>query len=456
MPKKSASARPHALWGWWFLVLCGLPLAARSEDPPPPIGASTPASGSAAPESTSPIPSPANAGIPATDKAAAGETDPRFDAHAQATYIRQYKDAFPAEYSGGKSLSTVHESSFTGSITAFLGARLLPGTELYVDPEIIEGVPLSGLQGLGSFTNGEIQKVAGPKPKLYLPRAFLRQTWALPEALVNLGGPGAANDDGDTRLESAANQLAGLAHADRVVLTAGKFGITDVFDANSYSHDSRRQFLTWASLAHGSYDFAADAKGYTWGAALEAYHHSGWAVRAGRFVAPEQPNGQQLNRAIGRYYGDQVELEKRFTLAPALVSLQGAEPLPGVVRVLLWRNREVMGRFADALNESTATGQTPPTLDQVRRPNQKRGIGLHIEQKLLADVGGFVRYQLGRRQDRGLLVRGSRPQRADRPVDQRPALASARRRAGPFGRAEPAFGRAPRFPIGWRAWLFRW
>ncbi len=304
---------------------------------------------------------PADADSPIADKDA-----PNFDAHFQATYIWQRKPAFAAAYSGPNSLSPDAEKSYTFSATAFLGARLRPGTELYINPEVIQGVPLSGLVGLGSPTNGEIQKVAGPNPSLYLPRLFVRQTWGL-------GG-------GSEDVEAAPNQLSGTRDRHRLTLTAGKLAITDIFDANAYSHDARTKFMSWASLASGPFDYAADARGYTWGAALE-YNRDDWALRIGRFAGPQESNGESLNFAIGRYHGDQVEVEHAHEL--------GGQP--GAVRFLLWNNRENMGRFQDAIAYANLSGGVPDVAN-VRRPNSKHGYGLHLEQALSPDVGMFVRY----------------------------------------------------------------
>jgi hypothetical protein len=288
------------------------------------------------------------------------------EAHFQATYIWQHKDAFDAAYSGPHSLSTAAERSYTFSGTAFFGVRLRPGTELYFDPEVIQGVPLSNLYGLGSPTNGEIQKVAGTTPLAYLPRVFLRQTW-------DLGG-------NRETVASAANQMAGLQSSQRLVLTVGKLAVTDIFDLNAYSHDPRSQFLTWSSLASGPYDFVADAQGYTWGGALE-YVHDDWSVRAGRFIGPKEPNGQDLNFAIWRFHGDQMELEHRHEIAGQA----------GAVRVLAWRNLEDMGRFSDAIDYAQRYGGVPDVAN-VRSPHVKHGWGLHVEQALSDNVGGFARY----------------------------------------------------------------
>ena len=79
------------------------------------------------------------------------------------------------------------------------------------------------------------------------------------------------------------------------MLTAGNVSVLDVFDAMDYSRDARTQFMNWASLTYGAWDFPADARGYTWGAAAE-YITAGWQVRAGRFLVPVESNGLRLDR----------------------------------------------------------------------------------------------------------------------------------------------------------------
>jgi len=288
------------------------------------------------------------------------------EAHFQSTYIWQHKAAFKADYTGEHSLLTRAEHSYTFSATAFFGVRLHPGTELYINPEVIQGVPMSSLYGLGSPTNGVIQKVAGPTPLAYLPRVFLRQTW-------DLGGK-------KETVASSANQMAGAQASERLVLSVGKLAVTDIFDLNTYAHDPRSQFLTWASLASGPYDYVADAQGYTWGGALE-YFNGDWAVRAGRFIGPKESNGQELNFAIGRFHGDQIELEHRHDIAGHA----------GALRLLAWRNAEDMGRYDDAMAFAALNGGAPDVAN-VRKPNVKRGWGLHVEQTLSENVGAFARY----------------------------------------------------------------
>lgn len=289
-----------------------------------------------------------------------------WNAKFQATYVWQAKDSFSAAYSGPKSLSPDREKSYSFTATAFLGLRPWNGGEIYFNPEAAQGVPLSDLTGLGGFTNGEIARTSGPILKAYRARLFLRQTW----------------DDGEERtaVESGPNQLAGSVAKRRWVLTAGNLSVTDIFDANTYNHDPRTQFLNWSLMTHGAYDYAADARGYSWGVALEWYRDD-WAVRAGRFIQPKEPNMLPLDPNIGKHYGDQVEIEHAHEIAGR----------PGKLRFLAFRNRAKMSRFQDAIDFGAATGTTPD-INAVRNGEQtKTGFGLNLEQEISDDIGLFAR-----------------------------------------------------------------
>jgi len=289
-----------------------------------------------------------------------------WNAKAQTTYIWQAKSSFPAAYSGANSLSPEREKSYSFTATAALGVRPWAGGELYVNPEVAQGVPLSNLTGLGGFSNGEMARTSGPSATFYLARLFLRQTWGF-------GGASEA-------LESDMNQLAGSVDAQRLVLTAGNLSVLDIFDKNAYNHDPRTQFMNWSLMTHGAYDYAANARGYSWGAALE-YFHDDWAIRAGRFIQPKQPNQMSLDENIFQHYGDQIELEHAH-------SVNGQ---PGKLRFLVFRNRTVMSRYRDALDFGAQTTSIPD-INAVRRGEQiKQGFGLNLEQAINKEIGIFSR-----------------------------------------------------------------
>ena len=69
---------------------------------------------------------------------------------------------------------------------------------------------------------------------------------------------------------------------------AGNYSVIDVFDRNSYAGDVRQQFINMNFMTQSAWDFAADARGYTWGLAAE-YYRDDWALRAGRFIGPRLP-----------------------------------------------------------------------------------------------------------------------------------------------------------------------
>ncbi|MBB5199635.1 hypothetical protein HNR39_001467 [Glaciimonas immobilis] len=286
-----------------------------------------------------------------------------WNAKFQSTYIWQRKPSFDAPYSGANSLLPQREKAYSLTATAYFGVRLWGGAELYFNPEMVQAVPLSGLHGLGGMTNSEQQKTSGPNPKFYRARLFLRQTF-------DFGG-------GADPVESGQNQLAGMVDKRRLVFTLGNVSVTDIFDNNAYAHDARTQFVNWSFLTYGAYDYAGDARGYTWGGAVE-YYYDEWAFRYGRFMVPIMSNGQPLETRLANFYGDQVELERGYTLANQ----------SGKIRFLVFRNKENMGSFSDA---NAAANGGIPSVAAVRKDSFKVGYGVSLEHALRSDIGLFAR-----------------------------------------------------------------
>ncbi|KAB2969215.1 carbohydrate porin [Zoogloea sp.] len=299
---------------------------------------------------------------------AAGETHEDWTARFQATYVWQTKPSMPADYSGPRSLKAARENSYTATTTAYLGFRPWQGGELYLNPEITQGVPFSELSGSGGFTNGELTRTAGTRPKMYRQRLFLRQTWGL-------GG-------GDEAVEADLNQMAGTVDKNRVVLTVGNFSTLDVFDDNRYAKDPRVHFMNAGFMAPLSYDYAADARGFGWGFAAEWYQDD-WVLRVGRMTGPKEPNMLPTDSQIFKHYGDQVEVERGHTLWGQ----------PGKLRLLAWRNRAVVASFEDALGYLKANPDADPqAILAVRRGEKiKYGVGINLEQAINDDLGFFLR-----------------------------------------------------------------
>lgn len=311
----------------------------------------------------------------------------RWNAYGQFTWISSFKAPFSARYTNSngsdKSLSTRGEHSYTATATLFLGLGLWPGAELYLVPETISSRPLSNLSGLGgSIQNFELQKQGNLTPTIYRSRTYLTQT-------IGFGGV-------KQERESGAMQLGSTIDSRRLLLVFGNLSVLDFFDRNSVVGDPRRQFFNIAFLSHAAYDFAADSRGYAWGALFE-FHWDDWAVRAGRFTPPKEPNQLAIDFRFYKYYADQVELEHAHRVAGQ----------PGVVRLLGYRNHENAGGFADAVaafqgdpskNAAACTSvnygsqnASAPDLCWVRKPRTKVGLGISFEQQLTDDIGVFAR-----------------------------------------------------------------
>ena len=162
------------------------------------------------------------------------------------------------------------------------------------------------------------------------------------------------------------------------MITLGKFGVTDVFDTNAYAHDPRGDFLNWALIDTGTFDYAADAWGYTYGAAAEWYQGR-WTLRAGAFDLSVVPNNSRLDPTFGQ---DQYDRRGRGT------AHDRRPGRPADVDRLSDPRR--MGTFADAIALAQTTGQ-PPSTAGVRRYQGRLGISLDLEQALRDDLGLFVR-----------------------------------------------------------------
>jgi high affinity Mn2+ porin len=252
--------------------------------------------------------------------------------HGQGTFTLQGTPGFSSPYRGTNSL-TPDQRKETIDVTLYVGVQPWKGGELWVNPEIDQGFGLSDTLGVAGFPSAEAYKVGKKHPYFRLQRLFFRQT-------LDLGGD-AQKAEGDQ------NKFAASPTANRLVLSIGKFGVGDVFDTNKYAHDPRADFLNWAIVDAGSFDYAADAWGYSTGVAAEWYQGP-WTLRLGAFNLSKIPNGETLEKSFGQFQLD-AEIEHRHTIA-------GRD---GAVRVTVFRNRGQFGRFDDALALAAATGQRP-------------------------------------------------------------------------------------------------
>ena len=145
-----------------------------------------------------------------------------------------------------------------------------------------------------------------------MPRMFVRQT-------IDLGGE-------TQKVESGINQFAGSQTADRMVITLGKFSVADIFDTNKFAHDPRTDFMNWALVESGTFDYAADAWGYTYGAAAEWYQGA-WTLRVGVFDLSVAPNSAKLDPSF-KQFQSVVELEHRHQIVDSRARLRSPASSP--------------------------------------------------------------------------------------------------------------------------------
>lgn len=315
----------------------------------------------------------ANAGnaadpAPATVSTPTPLAEERVAFHAQFTVVSQGNLPFRAPYRGDNSLDGNGEVRETADVTFYAGYRPWAGGELWVNPEIDQGFGLRNTLGAAGFPSAEAYKVGKAHPYGRIHRLFFRQT-------IGLGGQ-------DENVAADLNQLAGTRETNRIVLTVGKFSVVDIFDNNKYAHDPRHDFLNWSVVDAGSMDYAADAWGYTYGAAAE-YYRGNYTLRAGLFDLSTVPNTIDLETDFRQFQGE-IELEARH-------SINGH---PGAVRVTGFLSRGNMARLDDAVAYAKSNGTVVDPVP-VRRFQTSLGVSVSAEQELSNTVGVFARAGIG-------------------------------------------------------------
>ena len=290
--------------------------------------------------------------------------------HGQSTFVWQGYPAIRSPYTGPFSLPGSGLGRETFDATLFAGIRLWQGAELWISPEIDQGFGFADTHGAAGFPSGESYKLGSSYPYVRMQRGFLRQT-------IDLGGE-------VEKVDADISQFAGTRTANRLVLTIGKFAIVDIFDTNRYANSPKTDFLNWSLINAGTFDYAGDGWGYTYGAAAEWYQGS-WTLRAGVFdlsatpAGGNSPNGGVLDSTF-QQYALVAEIEKRYELWGQ----------PGKFKVTGFLNRGRAGKFQDAITLAQVTGE-PADITAVRRYTSRPGVSMNLEQQISDTVGVFAR-----------------------------------------------------------------
>jgi hypothetical protein len=271
----------------------------------------------------------------------------RYWISGQANTIFQGKPGFHARYQGANSLDNAQEYKTSLVETLYLGLQphhhLRYNTDLLLDLESAGGRGIGQALGLAGFTNLDVVRNPNLGSTPYLGRGEIHQTIGLTNQMV----------EADRDQFSLATQVP----ARRFELRAGKMGANDFMDVNDVASDSHLQFMNWTVDDNGTWDYAADTRGYTVGGLLE-YDDRSWSARYGLFAMPTVANGIDLDWALSRARGQNWEYEWRHSL------IHGRK---GTTRLLGFANTAHMGNYRLAVQHYFA-GVTPrPDILSVER-----------------------------------------------------------------------------------------
>ncbi len=314
-------------------------------------------------------PAPGGGDAPAQQAAAqpaekSDDTDRWWAIQVQATDVFQYKPAMRSPYQGTNSLPGPETTNNTVDASVILGVRPWKGAQVWFDEDMNQGFAPGNTLGVAGFVNGEGAKVGHHSPYYRPQRYFFRQT-------IELGG-------GDDKVDPDMMEFGGATTKNRIVFTVGKFSLTDVMDDNAYAHDPKNDFLNWAIIDTGSWDYAADAWGLSEGGVIEWYEGD-WTLRGAIMDMSTIPNAGELSPHFGEFQLDgEIELRQKWF---------GRD---GKVKLLGFDSRAQMGRFDDAIALAAATGERANAA-LVRHYRSRLGISLNIEQPVSDNVGVFVR-----------------------------------------------------------------
>ena len=287
---------------------------------------------------------------------------------AQVNFIRQQHPVFDAKYSGPNSFLPEKEHATSRVETLYLGLRVTRRLEVITDIESAGGAGLSNALGIAGFTNVDVVRNPALGETPYISRVMLHYTVALSKE--------------NTEATRNPLSLASTVPVRRLEWYLGKMSTVDFFDLNSVGSDSHLQFMNWALVNNGAFDYAADTRGYTYGLVAQ-YFDGAWAARFGEMLMPTVANGISLDWNIARARGENFEVETHREFLPKRAA---------IVRALGYVNHANMGSYRQAINGYLSGKDAVPDVTSYRKRGRvKYGFGLNGEQELTSLWRAFGR-----------------------------------------------------------------
>ena len=289
----------------------------------------------------------------------------------QVNFVSQWHPSFYSPYQGKNSLTPEAQDATSRVLTLYTGWKPTGTTEFLADVQETGGHGLGEALGVAGFFNLDVVRNPELSKAPYLARLMWHQ-------VIPLGGKKVAAQRSSYSLFRELPER-------RVEIRFGKFSLADFFDVNSYGSDSGFQFMNWTVDNSGAYDYAADTRGYTWGAMFEYHHNDQLAVRFAEALMPKVANGIHLDANLARARSENVEVELRGRVI-------GKQP--GVLRLLNYVNHANMGNYRQQTDEWLAN-PTTPVPEITNHPLQttiKYGFGVNVEQPVMDWLGVFARW----------------------------------------------------------------
>ena len=288
----------------------------------------------------------------------------------QANFISQWHPNFHSPYQGQNSLTPAAQDASSRVLTLFTGWRATNTTEFLCDVQEAGGHGLSEALGVAGFFNLDVVRNPTLSKAPYVARLMWHQ-------IIPLGSKRVAAQRGPYSLF---RELP----ARRLEVRFGKFSMADFFDLNTFGTDTNFQFMNWTVDNNGAYDYAADTRGFTFGAIIE-YHDRNYVLRFAETLMPKVANGIHLDADIARARAENIE----FELHGRVIGKQ-----QGIVRLMSYVNHANMGDYRQQVDEWLANPTTPGP-EITAPPLQttiKYGFGANFEQPFTDWLGVFGRW----------------------------------------------------------------
>ncbi len=334
----------------------------------------------------------------------------------QANIVFQAHAPFHSPYAGTNSFLSRGEYKTSLIGTIYAGFELNPkpryATDAILDVESAGGRGISEALGLAGFTNLDVVRNPNLGSTPYLARYEIHQVIGLSDKLV-------PSSRTSFSLQPALPEV-------RFELWAGRMSLPDLIDLNAVGTDSHLQFLNWSIDNTGSWDYAANTRGYT-DALVAEFTDKEFTARYALAAMPTVANGIDLDHNLKRASGQNVELEIRGGPGTAVPQVGRKSAL----RLLGFVNHANMGEYRQQniayLKGLTAT---PDITAHGPQSTMKYGVGANFEQEVSLD--GRVWGEFGWNE-------GQHESYAYTEIDQTMAVGGdyAMRR---FGRANDKFG----------------